>query len=397
MAIEPITFFKRVPVSPLLHRQAVKPHQVKLLILQPTPFCNLDCSYCYLPDRADKRRMSLDTVSAVGREVLAPGLTSEELTVIWHAGEPLVVPIAWYQQAFSILAAHGPSRVKLTHAFQTNGTLIDEAWVAFFRQHQARVGISIDGPKALHDERRRGRSGQGSFEHGMRGLRRVRDAGLPFHVISVLSARSLRMPDELFDFYASEGIRHICFNVEEIEGLHVASSMAGKARESDFAAFLRRFIQRCAAMADPPWVRELAGAVNSLIAPVALQGSNTQVQPLAMLSVGVDGALSTFSPELPGAHAPDYANFSFGNIHTGGIRGMLEAESLRAANADIASGVAACERECRWFQWCGGGAPANKWFETGDLKSTETLYCRLTRKVLLETVLDELEAGHLRS
>ncbi len=340
--------------------------------------------------------MALETVDAVGREVLARGLTAPELTVIWHAGEPLVVPIDWYQQAFSVLAAHGLSRVKLTHAFQTNGTLIDTQWVEFFRQHQARVGISIDGPKAVHDERRRGRSGQGSFEQGMRGLRRVREAGLPFHVISVLSARSLRMADELFDFYAAEGIRHICFNVEEIEGPHVASSMAGKAREADFAAFLRRFIQRCSAMADPPWVRELAGAVSSLMAPADLKGDNAQVQTLAMLSVGVDGALSTFSPELPGARAPAYDDFNFGNIHTGGISGMLEAESLRGAAADIASGVAACERECRWFQWCGGGAPANKWFETGDLKATETLYCRLTRKVLLETVLDELEAGHCR-
>jgi uncharacterized protein len=78
--------------------------KTRLLVLQPTPFCNIDCSYCYLPDRNDRSRMSLATVRLAARRLREDGLLGDELTVVWHAGEPLVLPPAWYEEAFAVLA-----------------------------------------------------------------------------------------------------------------------------------------------------------------------------------------------------------------------------------------------------------------------------------------------------
>ena len=76
---------------------------LELLVLQPTPFCNLDCAYCYLPDRDSKRRMSDATLNRVFQFVFSSGIVEQGFTVVWHAGEPMVLPVAYYERAIEIV------------------------------------------------------------------------------------------------------------------------------------------------------------------------------------------------------------------------------------------------------------------------------------------------------
>ena len=80
---------------------------INIVVVQPTPFCNINCSYCYLPERSNKSVMQQSTVRVLFEQIFASGWASEELTVIWHAGEPLVVPPAFYESAFRTIAALG--------------------------------------------------------------------------------------------------------------------------------------------------------------------------------------------------------------------------------------------------------------------------------------------------
>jgi uncharacterized protein len=375
--------------------QAPGSGRTELLVVQPTTFCNIACTYCYLPERSARKRMDLRTVELLGSRVLRSGHLAAEASVVWHAGEPLVVPPGWYEDAFGILAGHCPPHVRLAHAVQTNGTLIDDAWIGLLTAHQVRIGVSLDGPRPLHDARRRTRHGRGTFDRTMAGIRALQAAGVPFHVITVLSAQSLARPDELFDFYLAEGIERVCFNIEEIEGVNTASSLATPGGEASFRAFLARFVERVAAAPRAIWVREVAGAVAAILASPAEALPNHQVKPLAILTVDVDGNLSTFSPELMGAPAPEFTDFRFVNLRTGGPEALLVAPGFARAHAAIEAGVEACRRTCAWFRWCGGGAPANKFFETGSLAATETLYCRLTKQAVMGVVLDAIEARRL--
>src|SRR5262245_37581909 len=128
---------------------------LQLLVLQPTPFCNLDCSYCYLPDRGDTRRMSLETLDRALRWVADSGLVREPFSLLWHAGEPLVVPVAWYEEAAALLRRYGEGQPPVTQSVQTNATLIDKEWCGYFRRRDIEVGVSVDGPAFLHDRHRR--------------------------------------------------------------------------------------------------------------------------------------------------------------------------------------------------------------------------------------------------
>src|SRR5271157_167119 len=79
---------------------------LELLVLQPTPFCNINCSYCYLPNRQSTKRMSPETLDQTFAWVFASGLVREPFTLLWHAGEPTVLPIPFYDEAIRLLDKH---------------------------------------------------------------------------------------------------------------------------------------------------------------------------------------------------------------------------------------------------------------------------------------------------
>ena len=95
-------------------------------MVQPSPFCNLDCDYCYLPSRDDSRRMEFGTLQALLFKIFQAGLPSPRLSVVWHAGEPTAVPRDWYERAFALIQRYRSRDVALTHHFQSNGVLIDD-------------------------------------------------------------------------------------------------------------------------------------------------------------------------------------------------------------------------------------------------------------------------------
>lgn len=374
---------------------AVAP-STRLLILQPTPFCNLDCDYCYLPHRDDRSRMSLDTVRQAAQRLLDDGLVGDVLTVVWHAGEPLVMPVAFYREAFAVIDQVLGRSTQVTHALQTNATLIDEGWCRLFAQHRVRVGVSVDGPAALHDVHRRTRDGKGTHARVLQGLQQLRAHGIDCHAIAVLTHDSLAQPDAFFDFFAAQGLRDVGCNFDEAEGPHTRSSLAG--HEAAHAAFLRRLLQRSVEHEGRLVVRELAAA--SQLVAEALPGyacrgrrwpDNAQVMPLALVSVAWNGDFGTFSPELLGQPAPEFDDFVLGNVARGGYVEALRSPAMRRLWPAIAAGIEACERRCAYFAYCGGGAPANKWFENADLASTETLYCRSMLQRPFDAVLERLE------
>ena len=365
---------------------------LELLVLQPTPFCNINCSYCYLPDRQSTKRMSLETLEKTFAWVFASGLVREPFTLLWHAGEPTVVPIPFYEEAIRLLDKHNDQGVEVHQSFQTNATLLDAAWCDFIKQRGIQIGVSVDGPDFLHDRCRRTRKGQGTLERVVRGIQLLHEHGIPFYVITVLTADSLNYADELFDFYVHHGISQVCFNVEEIEGPNTMSSLVGPGMAERFRRFLGRFVD-LARWAEPPLgVREFDTSAGALLGVRYGPGSRTQENKAwAIVNVDCDGNFSTYSPELLGLSSPRYGDFSLGNVASDSLTDVMATERFRALEADIGLGVDLCQQKCPYFAFCGGGPPANKYFENGSFASTETLFCRLHKQVCLDVTLERLE------
>ena len=110
--------------------------RIQLLVVQPTPFCNIDCRYCYLPDRTNKAVVADETLATCSPRSSPRAGCGDGLSVVWHAGEPMVLPIDFYRRAFRLIDGLKPPDLTVTHSFQTNGTLIDDAWCEFFAEEQ---------------------------------------------------------------------------------------------------------------------------------------------------------------------------------------------------------------------------------------------------------------------
>jgi len=370
--------------------------RTRLLILQATPFCNIDCDYCYLPDRDSTARMSIATMRRAAERLRDDGLAGPELTVVWHAGEPLAMPRGFYDEAIAALHEVLGARCEVTHSIQTNATLIDDAWCASIKRHGIRIGISVDGPASLHDAHRRTRDGRGTHARVLRGMALLREHGIPFHAIAVVTPATFAQADAFLDFFELHGVRELGCNYDEAEGPHERSSLAG--HEAEHAAFVERLLERCADGSTSVRVRELAFARDAIARQQPRQRwreehwpDNAQTLPFALITVAHNGDFGTYSPELLGQPSPEYGNFVLGNVTTQGYLDSARTERFGRLWSAVRRGVQTCERDCAYFGYCGGGAPANKLYENGDLASGETLYCRTMIQRPFDAVLARLE------
>jgi uncharacterized protein len=358
----------------------------RLLVLQPTPYCNIDCSYCYLRQRDDRRLMSAEVVEAVRTKIVAAMPADSVPAIVWHAGEPTAAPIRWYEHAYERLASVVPARASF--AMQSNGIAIDERWIELFRRTRTNVSLSIDGPQRFHDARRRTRNGAPTWQLAMRGLQRLQDAGLEPTLITVLHPDGLDCPGEYYRFYRDNRVTMVSFSVDEQEGANAQSSFGGRDHKSRVTTFLVDVMQRALRDGFPLQIREVERIAQILAGMTTVE--NELVEPWAVIVVAADGSVSTFSPELMEAQAASYNNFVFGNVLDEDFEQFVNDACFRRSQRDVAAGVAACQATCRYFSVCGGGSPVNKLCEKGDLSAAETEYCRRSIQSPADALLELL-------
>jgi uncharacterized protein len=376
-------------------RPLIETPVIETIVVQPTPFCNIDCTYCYLPNRRDRSTMSQDTLRALFERVFASGWAASSITVIWHAGEPLVLPPSYYRDAFDLIETLRPSDVSLRHSIQTNGMLISDAFCELFRDYHVGIGVSLDGPRHLHDAHRLTRGGRGTFDQTMAGIRLLQRHNVEFHVITVLTAGSLEDPDALVRFYLDAGIDQVCFNVEESEGDHTSDLFAAADVRGRFASFLDHFWRQARQSGRFSYIREIDGMLPRILRPEEAVMGNEQIVPFGMLNVACNGDVSSFSPELLGLRNADYSDFIIGNVNTHTLEQMQASAPMQRMAADIDRGVALCRSTCEYFSVCGGGAPINKLTENGSFATARTRFCELTQMVPTDLILDALERMEL--
>lgn len=386
---------RTTPAPDALMHESERIGPLELLVLQGTPFCNLDCSYCYLPNRNDSRKMDLSVVEKAIERVLEAKLADGEFTTVWHAGEPLVLGVDYYERAIECIARIVPPEISVNHSFQTNGVLIDRAWCEFFNRHRVRLGLSIDGPQDIHDRYRKTRDGKGTHRRVSQAVDLLNDAGTSYHIISVITDESIRQADKLFHYFDELGCEHVCFNVEEIEGCNHSSTVLERDRSSSYIEFLGRFHQLRQEKGSALKVREIDGVMGAVMN--WRQGRNSvdfgfqETTPFKILNVDADGNFATFSPELLGTSCDRYGDMSLGNLFEMSIDQCLRSPHYKRIAKAVSDGVELCRSECDYFELCGGGSPSNKLAENQRFDSSETGFCRLQKKACVDFGLGELE------
>jgi uncharacterized protein len=178
--------------------------------------CNLDCSYCYFLSKellfpGSRFRMAHATLERYVQQYLAsqpPG----PVTFTWQGGEPTLLGLPFFELVVDLQRRHCPADRSVVNTVQTNGTKLDDDWCRFFRRHDFLVGISLDGPRDLHDAYRLDKAGNGSFDRVLRGLALLRRHGVDVNVLTTVHAANQHEPLRVYRFLRDEaGARFLQF------------------------------------------------------------------------------------------------------------------------------------------------------------------------------------------
>lgn len=200
------------------------------------PLCNLDCSYCFylekesLYEERHRFRMSDEALEAYVRRYIE-AQPSPVVEFTWQGGEPTLMGVEFFEKAVALQRRYANGKT-IRNTLQTNGTLLDTRWAMFLAAEGFLVGISLDGPRELHDLARRDKHGRSSFDDVLRGIALLQHFDVPFNVLVTVSDAVSRQPLKVYRFLKKLGVRHMQFNPvvervpcaeEKVIGLHFAA------------------------------------------------------------------------------------------------------------------------------------------------------------------------------
>ncbi len=140
----------------------------------------------------------------------------------WQGGEPTLMGLDFYKKAVELQKKYGSPGQEVGNSLQTNAILLNDEWCEFLAESKFLVGVSIDGPKEIHDYYRVDHSGGGTFDKVMRAIERCKEHKVEFNTLTLLSARNIDQADVVFDFLVGLGTTYIqfipCVELDEARG-----------------------------------------------------------------------------------------------------------------------------------------------------------------------------------
>jgi uncharacterized protein len=199
--------------------------------------CNLNCAYCFylhkatLPGGPGAGRMSDETLERFIQQYIQC-VTADEVVFSWQGGEPTLLGLDFFRKVVELEKKHAKPGQTVQNDLQTNGTLIDEDWCRFLKENRFLVGLSIDGPKKLHDRYRVAKNGEPTFDKVFNAAKLLKKHGVPFNTLTCVHRENAKHPLDVYRFLRREiGSTHIQFTpiVEPVDFERAAPSNADSA------------------------------------------------------------------------------------------------------------------------------------------------------------------------
>lgn len=191
-------------------------HRPLYIMAKPaSSMCNMRCRYCYYLEKSkyypshDKHIMSDETLEIYIRDYIA-AQNSPHVIFNWHGGEAMICGIEFFKKAISLQKKYGEG-FQIINTIQTNGLLITHKWCEFFSQNNFLVGISLDGPKDLHDHYRRTCNGESAYMQTIKGLNLLQRHNVEFNVLCTVNRHNASHGIRIYEHFKSLGVRFMQF------------------------------------------------------------------------------------------------------------------------------------------------------------------------------------------
>ncbi|EKX59722.1 Putative arylsulfatase regulatory protein [Rhodobacter sp. AKP1] len=354
--------------------RAAAPRPFHVMAKPIGPRCNLACSYCYYLEKEalyparTRFRMEDDLLVRYIRDHIAAQAAAgvREITFSWQGGEPLLMGMDFFRRVIALQARFCPPGHRISNALQTNGTLVTEAWAAFFREHGFLVGLSLDGPPEIHDAARLDRQGRPTAERVLRGLGLLQAAGVEVNVLTVVSRANGDRPLEVYRFLRDLGVEVIQF-IPALERRMPDGRPAGPPGRADRGATLAPFCVTgeqygrflCAIF--DAWVAEDVGRVFVQHFEVMLGIFAGEPAGLCLFAETCGDALALeHNGDLYVCDHYVYPEHRLGNIRARPLAELAALPRQRRFGKDKATRLADSCRTCRWRAACHGGCPKHR-------------------------------------
>jgi serine-type anaerobic sulfatase-maturating enzyme len=179
------------------------------VLIKPTgAICNLDCKYCFFLSKemlypGSRFQMAEDLLETYLRQLLESH-RAPQVNVAWQGGEPTLMGLDFFRRSVELVNKLKRQGQQIQYTIQTNGTQLDDEWCAFFKQNNFLVGLSMDGPKNLHDVYRVNKGGAGSFDQVMRGFEFLKKHDVDVNILCTVHAANQHHPLEVYRFFRDE-------------------------------------------------------------------------------------------------------------------------------------------------------------------------------------------------
>ena len=207
------------------------PQGIHVLVKPIGPVCNLNCEYCFYLEKqalfpvSESYRMPDKVLSAFVAKYVASQPASV-VEFVWQGGEPTLLGLDFFRRVVELQKPFAKGW-KITNALQTNGTLLTDEWCRFLKRNNFMAGISLDGPKEIHDRYRKDRRGRGTFERVMRGLRLLQRHKVEYNVLACVGRDTAAKPLEVYRFFRDAGVEFVQFTPVVERAADTASAPQG--------------------------------------------------------------------------------------------------------------------------------------------------------------------------
>jgi serine-type anaerobic sulfatase-maturating enzyme len=348
------------------------------------PACNLNCDYCFYLEKqalfgaSEQYRMSDDVL----RAFIAGYITSQPTPVVefvWQGGEPTLLGIDFFRRVVDLQRAFAGHKT-ITNALQTNGTLLTDAWCSFLKKHHFMVGLSLDGPREIHDRYRRDRKGDATFDHVMRGLKLLQKHGVEYNVLACVARETAKQPLDVYRFLRDEGVAFIQFTpiverTPDATSAQLGLRLAGPAVRGDdepatdvtaWAVHPEEYGDFLIAVYEE-WVRHDVGTVFVMNFEWALNAWIGNPSPVCVFAKRCGRSVAVeHNGDVYACDHYVYPEYRLGNLLNDGLSTLVEGSVARGFGAHKEVTLPQACRSCDVLAACQGGCPKHRFVRTSQ-------------------------------
>jgi serine-type anaerobic sulfatase-maturating enzyme len=334
--------------------------------------CNLDCTYCFFLSKEklypnSRFRMSDDLLETYIRQVIESQRVPE-VTIAWQGGEPTLMGLDFFKRSLEYVKKYARPGITIQHTMQTNGILLNDAWCDFFHEHHFLIGLSLDGPQAMHDTYRVDKGGAPTFHKVMRAARLLQAHQVEFNILTTVNAANADHPLEVYRFLRDEvGAQFMQFIpiVERINehgeiGFQEGNKVSERSvKPEQWGTFLITIFDE--------WVRHDVGTVFVQMFDAALASWYGVPPSLCIFSETCGNALALeHNGDLYSCDHFVEPNYLLGNIKQKHMIELVASDQQRQFGLNKRDSLPRYCRECEVRFACHGECPKNRFLETPD-------------------------------